>query len=88
MTFLQQKGIVSKKVEISSVVNNPADEFVTVGPAQGVISKYCQSIPLKGYGRIEDRLLENGLYELVDGHHRVAALRNLGMKYIRIYLTK
>ena len=45
---LQQAGIAPIKVNISKVLNNPLDEFVTVGPAQGVVSNYCRTIPTNG----------------------------------------
>ena len=38
---LQQAGIAPIKVNINKVLNNPLDDFVTVGPAQGVIRNYC-----------------------------------------------
>lgn len=85
---LQQAGVAPIKVNIDKVLNNPLDEFVTSGPAPGVISEYCRSIPLKGYQKIYVTQLPNGFYQLVNGHHRVAALRRLGEKTIKIYLTK
>ena len=85
---LQQAGLVSKKVNINFVLNNPADEYVTIGPANGVISQYCRTIPQNGYGKIHALQLPNGYYQLADGHHRVAALRNLGVESIRIFLTQ
>ena len=85
---LQQAGVAPVKVPINKVLNNPLDEFVTVGPAQGVISNYCRTIPTNGYGRISATALPNGYYQLADGHHRVAALRSLGYETIKIFLTK
>ena len=85
---LQQAGIAPIKVNTSKVLNNPLDEFVTVGPAQGVVSNYCRTIPTNGYGRISTTALPNGYYQLADGHHRVAALRSLGYDTIEIFLTK
>lgn len=84
---LQQAGIAPIKVNISKVLNNPL-EFVTVGPAQGVVSNYCRTIPANGYGRISATALPNGYYQLADGHHRVAALRSLGYDTIKMFLTK
>ncbi len=60
----------------------------TVGPAQGIVSNYCKTIPMNGYGRIFATALPNGYYQLADGHHRVAALRFLGRDTIKIFLTK
>ena len=85
---LQQAGIAPIKVNISKVLNNPLDDFVTVGPAQGVVSNYCRTIPTNGYGRIAATALPNGFYQLANGHHRVAALRSLGKETIKIFLTK
>lgn len=76
------------KVNISKVLNNPLDEFVTVGSAQGVVSNYCRTIPTNGCGRISATALPNGLYQLTNGHHRVVALRSLGKETIKIFLTK
>ena len=85
---LQQAGLAPIKVNINKVLNNPMDEFVICGPAPGVISDYCRSIPLNGYGKIYATQLPNGFYQLANGHHRVAALRSLGKETIKIFLTK
>ena len=85
---LQQAGVIPVKVNINKVLNNPLDEFVTVGPAQGVISNYCRTIPMNGYGRISATTLSNGFYQLADGYHRVAALKALGYETIKIFITK
>ena len=85
---LQHAGIVPIKVDISKVLNNPLDEFVTVGPAQGVISNYCKTIPATGYDKIFAIALPNGYYQLTNGHHHVAALRSLNYKTIKIFLSK
>ena len=85
---LQQTGLAPIKVNINKVLNNPMDEFVTCGPAPGVISDYCRLIPLNGYGKIYATQLPNGFYQLANGHHRVAALKSLGKETIKIFLTK
>ena len=85
---LQQTGKLPIKVNINKVVNNPLDEFVTIGPADGVIQQYCRTIPQSGYGRIYATQLGNGLYQIANGHHRVAALRALGHKTVKVFLTK
>ena len=85
---LQQAGKLPVKGNINNVVNNPLDEFVTIGPADGVIAQYCRTIPQSGYGKIYVTPLGNGLYQIANGHHRVAALRTLGYETIKIYLTK
>lgn len=76
------------KVKIDKLVNNPLDEFTTIGPADGVIGRYRQIIPQSGYGKIYATRIGNGFYQIADGHHRVAALKELGYKVIKIYLTK
>ena len=85
---LQQAGKIPIKVNINNVVNNPLDEFVTIGPADGVIAQYCRTIPQSGYGKIYVTQLGNGLYQIANGHHRVAALRDLGYETIKVFLTK
>lgn len=85
---MQQAGVISVKVPLSNILNNPLDEFVTIGPAPGVVRGYQQSIPTIGYGKIYATQLPNGFYQLADGHHRVAALRLLGEKTIKIFITK
>ena len=85
---LQNIGAVPVKVHINKVLNNPLDEFVISGPANGVVSNYCRTITLNGYDSIYATQLPNGFYQLTNGHHRVAALRSLGYDTIKIYLTK
>ena len=72
----------------NNLVNNPLDEFVTVGPKDGGISGYVRSISQTGdYGQIFARKLPNGMYQIVNGHHRVAALRQLGYRYVNFFLV-
>ena len=41
------------RININNLVNNPLDEFVTVGPKDGRISEYVRSISQTGdYGQI------------------------------------
>ena len=85
---LQQQGVLPIRTNIDNIVNNPADDFVKYGPANGVISNYCNTIPYNGYGKIKVTKLGNEIYQLADGHHRIAALRNLGVTSVRVFLTK
>ena len=85
---LQQAGLAPIKVDINNLINNPFDEFVSVGPANGVIDQYRRTIPQSGYGKIYATYLSNGKYFIANGHHRVAALKFLGVETIKIYLTK
>ena len=85
---LQQAGVVSIKVPISKLLNNPADPCTQGMPAPGVISTYCRTIPQTGYGRISVVVLPNGYYRLADGHHRIAALKSLGYTIVKVYIAK
>ena len=84
---LQQNGKSPIKISVDKILNNPADEFVTLGPKQGTISEYCRSIPTNGYGRIYVTQLPNGFYQLSNGHHRFAALKSLGEDTIKVFLA-
>ncbi len=84
---LQQSGKIPVKVEISKIFNNPRDPFTKGMPCPGKVSQYCREIPYKGYGRISAIKLSNGYYQLIDGHHRVAALKSLGYRVIKIYIS-
>ena len=76
------------RTNIKNLISNSKDEFVTVGPKDGAISSHTRSINLTGdYGEILARRLGNGLYEIADGHHRIAAMLKLGYKYVNIYLV-
>ncbi|MBQ7444862.1 MAG: hypothetical protein IJS71_02845 [Clostridia bacterium] len=86
--LLQKSGIVPTKVKLDRIVNNPSDDFVTVGPAEGVIENYIKSIPQDGYGKIFVSEIGEGLYQIADGHHRIAALRALGYEIINVFLTQ
>ncbi len=85
---LQSAGKMAIRTNINNLVNNPLDEFVTVGPKDGGISGYVRSISQTGdYGQIFATKLPNGMYQIANGHHRVAALRQLGYKYVNFYLV-
>lgn len=87
--YLQEQGVISKKVGIDKLINNPKDEFSTLGPKAGQINEWIRIIQQTGnYGKIYVQDLGNGYYMLCDGHHRVAALANLGEKVISVYITK
>lgn len=61
------------------------DEFATIEPAPGVVSDYCKSIPMNRYGKIYVTPLPNGFYQIANGHHRIAALRNLNYESIKVF---
>ena len=85
---LQSAGKMAIRTNINNLVNNPLDEFVTVGPKDGGISGYVRSISQTGdYGQIFASKLPNGMYQIANGHHRVAALRQLGYRYVNFFLV-
>ena len=85
---LQHTGKMAIKTNINKLINNPLDDFVTVGPKDGGISNYVRSISQTGdYGQIFASKLSNGMYQIANGHHRVAALRQLGYKFVNIFLV-
>ncbi len=85
---LQSAGKMAIRTNINNLINNPLDEFVTVGPKDGGISSYVRSINATGdYGKIYASKLQNGLYQIANGHHRVAALRKLGYSYVNFFLV-
>ena len=86
--YAQAIGRLPIRVPLSSILNNPKDEFVTLGQAAGKVSGYCRTIPIEGYGEISVVSLPNGYYMVCDGHHRIEALRKLGYDVIRVYITK
>ena len=85
---LQNTGKMAVKISMDKLINNPLDEFVTSGSKDGAISKYIQSISETGnYGKIYVSKLQNGMFQIANGHHRVASLRRLGYEAIKIFLT-
>ena len=85
---LQSAGKMAIRTNINNLVNNPLDEFVTLGPKDGGISGYVRSISQTGdYGQIFASKLPNGMYQIANGHHRVAALRQLGYRYVNFFLV-
>lgn len=85
---LQAAGKMPVKVGINSLVNNPLDEFITLGPKDGGISGYVKSIAETGkYGKIYAGKPGNGMYQIANGHHRVAALRQLGYSFVNIFFV-
>ena len=85
---LQSAGKMAIRTNINNLVNNPLDEFVTVGPKDGGISGYVRLISQTGdYGQIFASKLPNGMYQIANGHHRVAALRQLGYRYVNFFLV-
>ena len=85
---LQNAGKMAIRTNVNNLANNPLDEFVTIGPRDGGISNYVRSISQTGdYGQIFASKLSNGMYQIANGHHRVAALRQLGYKFVNIFLV-
>ena len=85
---LQNAGKMAIKTKIGNLVNNPLDEFVTKGPKDGAISGYMRSISQTGdYGQIFAKKIGNGMFEIANGHHRVAALIKLGYRFVKFFLV-
>ncbi|MCM1260330.1 MAG: ParB N-terminal domain-containing protein [Prevotella sp.] len=61
---------------------------MTLDPKDGGISGYVRSISQTGdYGQIFASKLQNGMYQITNGRHRVAALKQLGYRYINFFLV-
>ena len=85
---LQQMGKIPLKVPISNVLNNPMDEFVTIGPKAGAVVEKIRMIQRTGQYSVYATKLSNGYFQIANGHHTVQALRNMGVGTINIYITK
>ena len=86
---LQLSGKMAVKTKITNLVNNPLDEFTTLGPKSGAIGNYMSSISQSGsYGKIYASKLSNGMYQIADGHHRVQALRKLGYSFVKFFIVR
>jgi len=84
---LKNSGRIAFKVRHDLIVNNPVDEFVTVGARNGRVVEHINRIHSTGrYNPITVIRLANGTFEITNGHHTHKALR--GMKYVWIVLTK
>ncbi len=87
--LMQEKGLIPRRVSINKILNNPEDEYVKIGPRQGLVSEYTKQFSNGlDYGKIYATHLQNGYYQLADGHHRVQALRNIGEHSVKIFITK
>ena len=40
------------------------------------------------YGKIFASKLQNGMYQIANAHHRVAALKQLAYKYVKFFLVR
>ena len=86
---LQNAGKIPKRVKISQLVNNPSDEFTTIGPKQGEIANKIAQIQRTGcYEKPYVKALTDGLYEIQNGHHTVQALKSLGKTSVKVFITK
>ena len=62
---------------------------MTKGPKDGAISEYMRSISQTGnYGQIFAKRIGAEMFEIANGHHRVAALMKLGYKYVKFFLVR
>ena len=85
---LQQAGKIPVKVPTFKVVDNPLDEFVTIGPKAGKVVEKINQIQSTGQYTVYATPLSNGYYQITNGHHTVQALRSLGEDTIKIFITK
>lgn len=75
---------IGKKVDISKIKPNAYDEFSNpkIGPSQSALSKHKKYI--SEHGKIDEPILVknlgNGNYEIINGHHRWEAARQMGLK--------
>ena len=90
------KGLVNHRIgpfktSIKNVVENPMDEIndPRIGPRPGEVARKMQQIQQTGrYENLKVIKLNNGNYQVQDGHHRLRALIRLGYKYIWVKFTK
>ncbi|SDE19925.1 RHS repeat-associated core domain-containing protein [Paenibacillus sp. UNCCL117] len=79
---------IGKNVEIDKIKPNSYDEFSNpnIGPSQQALSKHKRTI--SETGKIEEPILVkdlgNGTYEIINGHHRWEAARQMGLKKIPV----
>lgn len=86
---LQKAGIMAVKTNINNVVVSPKDDFFSVGAKDHGILNHRNYISRYGrYDEIYARRLGNSMFEIANGHHRYMALKQLGYKAIKFYLTK
>ena len=86
---LQASGKIPKRVKISNLVNNPTDPYVTMEPKQGAVFNKIQQIQNIGtYEYPVVKSIGQGFYEIQNGHHTVHALKSLGKKIVKVWLTK
>ena len=80
---------IPKNVDVNKIINNPNDPFVTITPKDGRVAEYIKIISeTKDYSKIYVTELENGLYQIANGHHRIATLLELGYEKVKVYFVK
>ena len=86
---LQNAGKMAIKTNINNMLNNPLDDFVLNGAKPGAVSNYMSQMSVHGQfsSPIYARRIGKGVYEIVNGHHKVQALRQLGYSTVKFFLT-
>lgn len=83
-----ETGKTSFRVKASQVQNNSKDEFVTIGPKDGRVTKYVQQISNNsGYQALAVTRMGDGMFQLADSYHRMQVLRILGYKYVQVIMV-
>ena len=86
---LQANGALPKRVKIDKLVNNPQDPYTAIEPKQGlVVEKINEYLSTGKYEYPSVIKMNNGLYEIANGHHTIQALKSLGKKTIKVFITK
>lgn len=82
----------TKKVSISKIKPNLLEEFTNprIGPSDARLSYHRKYIA--EHGTIEEpvlvKLLEDGMYEIIDGHHRWWAAKQMGLTDIPVKVVE
>ena len=86
---LKNLGAIAFKAPTSKIMNNPIDEFITIGPKQGEVVNKIRSIQSTGiYDPLSVTRLPGGYFQLTNGHHTFRALQSLGYKYAWMKFVK
>ena len=85
----QETGKKAITTNVDNVFNNPADPYVNLEPKQGRVAEIIHEYLNTGYyEKIYVTQNMNSTFIIQNGHHTVEALRSLGVKNIKVYLTR
>ena len=82
----------TKKVSTDKLVGNPKDEFMNpkIGPSDKALSKHMKYIQQNG--KIDEPILvkklQDGTYEIQNGHHRWLAAQKMGLEEVPVEVMK